>query len=425
MKILHFSWSDRSGGAARATFRLHRALHSIGVDSSIMVSRKESTDPYVLGPDGLMDRVAGRIAARWDQKYLRSYQRRTPGLFSPAKAATQTVKRADGIPRDISHLHWVTNGFLRIEDLSRLDQPLVWTLHDQWAFTGGCHYSNGCVKFNDSCGSCPHLNSQIQNDLSRETWERKYSAWRNVHLTLIAPSRWLSRLTASSALFRDRRVEVIPNCIDIDVFQPCDQAAARRVFSLPPNRKILLFCALTADGDQRKGFHFLHHALERLAKNVERDSITLAVMGMRAPSARPTAPFPIHPLGILQEDRKVALAYAAADVFLAPSMEDNLPNTVMEALSCGTPCVAFNIGGMSDMIDHQKNGYLAEAFDEDDLAMGIRWVLADEHRRRSLSGAARKKVVEEYGFEPIARHHVRLYEELTLTTKRTKGVEIC
>jgi glycosyltransferase involved in cell wall biosynthesis len=281
------------------------------------------------------------------------------------------------------------------------------------------------MKFNDSCGSCPSLNSQIQNDLSRETWKRKYSAWRNVQLTLIAPSRWLSRLTASSSLFRDQRVEVIPNCIDIDVFQPCDQSAARQALSLSPNRQVLLFSALTADGDQRKGFHFLQPALERLAKNVERDSITLAVMGMMAPTGGPMFPFPIQPLGILREDRKVALAYAAADVFLAPSMEDNLPNTVMEALSCGTPCVAFNIGGMSDMIDHQKNGYLADAFDEDDLAMGIRWVLADENRRRSLGDAARKKVVAEYGFEPIARRHVRLYEELTLTTKRSEGVEIC
>ena len=425
MNVLHLSWSDVQGGAARAAYRLHRALPTISVDSQMLVEVKGSQEPSILDAGSTVNRVAGRMLSRWDQFYVRDYKGRKPLLFSPAKKATWTVERANRIAADIYHLHWITNGYLRVEDLPRLQKPLVWTLHDLWAFTGGCHYGEGCLRFEIACGCCPVLDSRVQKDLSRETWERKKSAWQNVNLTLIAPSRWMASMAASSALFCSRRIEVIPYCLDTEVFCPIERAVARRKLFLPHDKHLVLFSALTGDGDKRKGLHLLKSAFERLAKNGNAASICLAVAGMNRDKQTSSFSFDVHYLGILKQEAEVALACAAADVFVAPSMEDNLPNTVLEALSCGTPCVAFDIGGMGDMIDHLTNGYLAKPFDVDDLAMGIRWVLADENRRRSLGDAARKKVVAEYGFEPIARRHVRLYEELTLTTKRSKGASFC
>lgn len=235
----------------------------------------------------------------------------------------------------------------------------------------------------------------------------------------------MARMAASSALFRSRRIEVIPYCLDTQVFCPTECAVARRRLSLPQDKHVVLFSALTGDGDKRKGLHLLKSAFESLARNGTAGPICLAVAGMNGDKRDSSFSFDVHYLGILKRETEMALACAAADVFVAPSMEDNLPNTVLEALSCGTPCVAFDIGGMGDMIDHRMNGYLAKPFDVDDLAMGIRWVLADENRRRSLSDAARKKAVEKYGFESIARRHARLYEELTVTTKRPKGNSFC
>lgn len=425
MNVLHLSWSDALGGAARAAYRLHRALPTIGIDSQMLVAIKRSQEPSILDGGSIINRIAGRISSHWDQCYVRSYKSRKPLLFSPAKAKTRTVQRANKISTDIYHLHWITNGFLRVEDLRTLEKPLVWTLHDLWGFTGGCHYGEGCSRFENECGSCPLLDSRVQKDLSRETWERKRSAWRDIDLTLIAPSRWMARMAASSALFRSRRIEVIPYCLDTQVFCPTECAVARRRLSLPHDKQVVLFSALTGDGDKRKGLHLLKSAFESLAKNGNAGPICLAVAGMNGEKRASSFSFDVHYLGILKREEEMALACAAADVFVAPSMEDNLPNTVLEALSCGTPCVAFDIGGMRDMIEHQKNGYLARPFDTDDLAGGIKWVLANGNRRRSLGEAARNKVVAEYGFDRIARRHLRLYEELTLATKRSRGVGMC
>lgn len=425
MNVLHLSWSDVQGGAAKAAYRLHQALPTIGVNSQMLVEVKGSQAPSIFDGGSIINRIAGRMSSHWDQFYVRRYKSRKPLLFSPAKAVTRTARRAYKISKDIYHLHWITNGFLKVEDLRTLEKPLVWTLHDLWGFTGGCHYGEGCSRFETECGYCPVLGSRVHNDLSRETWERKCSAWRDIDLTLIAPSRWMARMAASSALFRSRRIEVIPYCLDTQIFCPTERAVARRRLSLPHDKHVVLFSALTGDGDKRKGLHLLQSAFEILAKDGNAGSICLAVAGMNGEKRDASFSFDVHYLGILKREQEMALACAAADVFVAPSMEDNLPNTVLEAMSCGTSCVAFDIGGMGDMIDHRMNGYLAKPFDVDDLAMGIRWVLADENRRRSLSDAARKKVMEEYGFEPIARRHMRLYEDLTLTTKRSKGTSFC
>ena len=412
MRVLLLSWSDLSGGAARAAYRLHRALRDAGVRSRMIVVSRASDDPDVAGPESLLDRVAARAAARLDQLPLVGYPSRKPTLFTPAVAPERTTGRAQGEQRDVTHLHWVGNGALRVESLPRLPGPLVWTLHDLWPFTGGCHYADECTRFQTQCGRCPALGSGRERDLSYRVWRRKRDSWEKADCAFVTPSRWMARQAAASSLLSGRRIEVIPNCLDTRVFQPADPQTCRQALGLPHGKRILMFGALTAEGDRRKGFHLLAPALECLIRSVPADALHLAIIGMRQPSA--PAPYPISAsfLGVLESEQAMAQAYCAADVFIAPSLQDNLPNTVMEALACGVPCVAFDVGGMSDLIDHQTSGYLAAPLDPADLARGIAWVLDNADRRARLSEQARAKVLRSFAPEVVAERHLALYGNL-------------
>jgi len=281
-----------------------------------------------------------------------------------------------------------------------------------WAFTGGCNYDEGCGRHRTRCESCPVLGSTTRFDLSWLTWLRKRSAYRGLQLHVIAPSRWLAREAQASALLRTCPVHVIPNGLDLDEYRPLDRLRARELLRLPPDRKLVLFGATGGTSEARKGFSSLQSALVRLAAEWHGQALTAVVFGASTPAQPVEIGMPAIYMGSLRDDLTLALLYNAADVFVAPSLQENLSNTVMEALSCGTPCVAFDIGGMPDMIEHGRNGYLARPFDAADLAAGVRWTLEEPARWRELSARARAKVVEDFEIERVARRHLELYGEV-------------
>jgi glycosyltransferase involved in cell wall biosynthesis len=268
------------------------------------------------------------------------------------------------------------------------------------------------VRYEECCGSCPALGSTAESDLSRQTWERKRRYWAQIDLTLVAPSRWMAETASRSSLLRGRRVEVIPNCLDTEIFKPAERAAARAKLGLPASGKLLLFSALSAGGDRRKGAHFIKPVLEALAATASADSLALVVLGEPVGADEADLPFRRHSLGLINDEARTTLAYAAADAFIGLSMQDNLPNTVMEALSCGTPCVAFDVGGISDLIEDGANGRLVPPFDVATYVEALHWVLGDETRHAALSARARASVTERFSGERIARRHLSLYEEL-------------
>jgi glycosyltransferase involved in cell wall biosynthesis len=378
----------------------------------MLVAERSGDDHDALGPATVLEKLAAKLAPHVDRLPLRRYPRRSLSMFSPAWVPEMTAKRAARERRDITHLHWVANGFLKVEHLRRLGGPLVWTLHDMWAFTGGCHYSEGCTKFESHCGTCPTLGSKTQRDLAYGVFERKLRAWATLDLTIVCPSRWMAQVVHSSALFRHRRIEVIPNCLDTEIFKPLDRHTARHALGLGREDTVLFFAATGGTQDRRKGFALLRDSLETLASRHPNLKLTLMIMGMGRPAAAEAFPYPIHYLGVLQDELSAALAYSAADAFVAPSIEENLPNSVMEAMSCGTPCVAFHIGGLADLIDHERTGYLAKPFDVHDFGEGILWTVRDTERRRMLSALARQFVLESFSPASIAQRHVALYEEL-------------
>lgn len=414
MKTLLLNTFDLVGGAARAAFRLHKGLEGIGVNSHMLVQRKSSDDPSVIGPQNILEKALGkrRVRPMLDSLPVKLYHKRRHADFSPAVLPENLATKIFALNPDIVHLHWVSYGFLRLETLKRLHRPLVWTLHDMWAFTGGCHYDQGCNRYRESCGKCPILRSSKEKDLSRWIWQRKQKSWQDLNLTVVAPSRWLADCVKASSLFHNVRVEIIPNGINLSRFTSHNKKLARKRLSLPPDKRLILFGAIESTRNERKGFRFLKPALQWLVNNGWSDKAELVIFGASKPKKPPNLGFRSHYIGRVRNDAKLALLYAAADIFVAPSTQDNLPNTVMEALACGTPCVAFRIGGMPDMIEHKTTGYLAEPFKTEELAKGIAWILNDEARWEALSHQARDGAKQQFGIYRIAQCYLDLYESI-------------
>lgn len=409
MEPFLISTFDIEGGAARAAFRLHKGLQKIGIHSTMLVQQKSSDEPSVICPPSKWKKGVALARPVLDDLPLTLYPKRENIIFSPAMLPDRLSAKIAAFNPNIVHLHWVARGFMRIEGIKRFNRPILWTFHDMWPFTGGCHYDNDCGRYKFGCGICPQLKSNRQHDLSHRVWERKKEAWHDIDLTIVAPSKWLAKCARESSLFQDHRIEVIPYGLESERFKPIDRRAGREFLSLPQDKKLILFGAMDASSDRRKGFQFLKPALERLAEGGLKAE--LIIFGATEPKNPPGFGFKAHYMGRLHDDISLALLYGVADVFVAPSIQDNLPNTVMESLACGTPVVASNVGGIPDMVEHEVNGYLAKAFDTCDLAQGIQWVLEDPERSERLGKAAREKAVREYSLEIQARRYLNLYEE--------------
>lgn len=412
MKILLLSTDDIQGGAARAAYRLHQGLQGVGVTSQMLVKEKSSPDPRVIAPITKLAQGIAKTKQTFADLPLKFYSQRQRTTFSAQWLPDTVVSQVSKIAPDVINLHWINNSYMQIETLRKLKQPLVWSLHDMWAFTGGCHYNQTCDRYINSCGMCPQLGSNQEWDLSRWIWRRKVKAWQNVNLTIVALSSWLANCAASSSLFKERRIEIIPNGIDTQIYRPIPSELAREVLNLPQDKQLLLFGSLNATSDKRKGFHLLQGTLQELRKSGYGEDLELVVFGASEPENPPELGFKTHYLGTFADDLSLALIYSAADVFVLPSVQDNLPNTIMEAIACGTPCLGFKIGGLPDMIEHQSNGYLAQPYKIDDLAQGIIWLLENQERYQKLAHRAREKVEQEFTSDLQAKRYLNLFREL-------------
>ncbi|MGB3533243.1 MAG: glycosyltransferase family 4 protein [Microcoleaceae cyanobacterium] len=413
INTLLLATADGGNGADRAAYRLHQGLQQMGTPSQMLVHASATRDPTVHTLQSSTEKALARLnlAERFDGLPLQAYRQRDRNIFSAQWLPNSLPAKVKQLQPDIINLHWVCKGYLKIEHFRQFSQPLVWTAHDMWPFTGGCHYTQECDRYMKSCGACPQLKSDKESDLSRWVWQRKAKAWQDLNLTLVTPSQWLADCANSSPLFQDKRIEVIPNGIDLSVYKPMTRALARDRLNLPQNKHLILFGARAAD-EKRKGFDLLQAALQRLSREKWQDEIELVVFGSLDSQTSLELGFPVHSLGRLGDDLSLALIYAAADVFVASSLQDNLPNTVVESIAAGTPCVAFKIGGMPDMIEHQLNGYLAQPFEVEDLATGIDWVLSDKTRYPQLCDRARQKAEAEFSSLLQARRYLALYTEL-------------
>ena len=412
MRILHVSTSDTRGGAARGSFWLHQALCEAGIDSLMLVGRKYSDDDRVIPLNGGMARVRERVRDSLDQLPLHGYRKTDDSFWTVGWVPRQLSSAVEAVRPDLLHLHWMGGGFMPIRALKDLPLPVVWTLRDMWAFTGGCHYTAGCNGYRTRCGYCPQLSSARENDLSRAVWLHKKKAWDDLNLWLVPISNWLADCASQSSLLAEVPSRVIPNGVDVRRFRPMPSAEARAAWGLAPDKRYILFGAVGALSDERKGFGQLAEATRVLAAACWTTRAELLVFGDMAPDTSLPLGLKTHFLGHIDDDDRLAQLYAGADVMVTPSLQEAFGKTLIEAMACGTPVVAFASGGPLDIVSHKENGYLARPFDAADLAHGIDWCLEMPGRAQELGQKARRRVEEDFDMSVVVRHYSDLYQSI-------------
>lgn len=416
--VVHLSQTDAGAGAGRAAYRVHRGLVARGVDSLMIVGDKRTRDESVFAAaNERVDRFRGKVCEYVEAKYSRFRARQGAGFVSLSRCGYFDVARdARVLSADIVCLYWVNGGFISPEGLTKLRKPVVWRLSDAWPFTGGCHFPGSCERFVCWCGKCPKLKDPNEQDDSRRLWDRKARSWQDLNLTVVAPTQWIKGLAKQSSLFGGRRIEVIPTGVDLTQFKPQDRIWARNQLGLPTDKQIILFISNDILGDVRKGYSDFLSALKMLEPGVAGACHVLLVGGID-PVALNNYPMEVTALGKLSDDSRLNLAYAASDVLVCPSQEDNLPNTVLEAIATGIPVLGYDVGGMRDVIDHRINGFLAIGGDVESLTNGLQWLLSDSVRMVLLGHEARVKAETSFSAERQVDRYIDLYRELLLDGK--------
>ncbi len=408
MKILQVATRDRSGGAAIGAYRLHQALQRAGIESEMLVLRKVTSDPHVHRLSSYFNRGqrARRRLAEWrhHRRLVRNPRQAESEHWSLNLFSYPIAELINAFGADIVHLQWVGDNTLPIRELAKIEAPIVWTLQDMWAFTGGCHYTGGCSRFRANCGDCPQLIAQAADDISFHVSSAKQRSWAETSMIIVCLSRWLADCARSSAVMKERRVEVIGNLVDPSVFKPLDKTVARKAFNLPYDKKLMLFGAIGGTSDPRKGFAYLHEALSGLGDD---RGVELVIFGGENP-VELELPLTVHQVGKLQDEVSLSLLYGACDVYILPTLQEAFGNTLAEALASGTPCVTFDGSGAVDIVRHRQNGYVAKLRDASDLLRGIKWALAQSWAREKLH----EDIVARYGEKQVARQYIDLYQSL-------------
>lgn len=403
MHVLHLVAGSFGEGAARGAYWLHRALLSTGVDSRILGTSDVPTDDRTCRISGTAPNAPQRISAR--DRVERVLTRGGIQGFRVGLSGYDVRKHPWYPWADLIQLHWI-NGLVGLPDLRRIDKPLIWTLRDMWPMTGGCHYAMSCQRYSSGCGSCPMLGARHEKDLSFWLARAKRNALP-AHTHIAPISRWLTRCAEQSYVLRDRPTHYIPNVVDTERFAPKDKQRARAELGLPLDRPIVLTGALRGT-DPYKGVALFAEALQHL-----RSSPLIVTFGKNAePSDTESAPW--HAFGLVEDDAKLATIYSAADVFVSSSVQEAFGKTLVEAMLCETPVVAFDATGPSDIVSHLETGYLAESMDAESLASGIDWILNQDGA--SLGTAARMRALKYFAPSVVAGQYKALYRKVLANT---------
>lgn len=412
MKILIVNTSSTVGGAAIAANRLCDALKSTMPNQEVTFLSASDFSSFSYKLKKAFERLVIFIHNRFSRRNLFAVSIADTGFDI---TRTKAFREAD-----VVHLHWFNQGMLSLCDLQKIassGKPIIWTIHDMWSFTGVCHYTDGCQNFTNQCAHCPQMahTMLLQPDICKSVFRKKARIYQNANITFVGCSQWIADCARQSSLLKGKTIVNIPNTIDTRLFAPMNQQECRKKFGLPQDKKLILFTSQKVT-DPRKGVRFLYEAIQLLLRqNPElKDHIALIILGGKSEKAGrnlPAGPASAqfikdnsYHLPYTSSEQEMAQIYNSADLFLIPSLQDNLPNTIMEALSCGVPCVGFHAGGIPEMIDHKQNGYVARFSDSQDLKDGIVWTLT-----HNPAQAARQKVLKTYSPEVVAEKYIQTY----------------
>ena len=402
LKVLHLSTYAGGGGAARAAANVNSALQQAGVDSQ-MVSAQ--------GNKFKAARAADRALWKLQRSPIETWR-------SPARFGSLSAKEINNSGADIINLHWVTDGFVSIEEIGRIEIPLVWSMYDMWPISGTEHYGNLLSpRWREGYSKLNRPSSESGFDLDLWTFGRKWKQWQSgrLRLHMVPASTWLEEATRSSFLMHDRSVSRIPHAIDTETFAPMNREMARAQFDLQVETPLLLFLASAGITDSRKGWDLLSNALRIVAD--QRKDVQVIVAGPRPDpinqsKAASDSRTVIHWMGEVSSNEDLRSLYAGADIVTVPSREDNLPLTAMEAQACGTPVIGFNTGGLPNLVEHSRSGYLARPFDVGSLAEGILVATSGGDTALRWGEAARQRAVDLWSSDIVSGQYLDVYRSL-------------
>jgi glycosyltransferase involved in cell wall biosynthesis len=322
------------------------------------------------------------------------------------------VEKINQFQADIINLHWVGNEMLRIEDFKKIQTPIVWTLHDMWPFSGAEHYiTEGPKRYIGGYDIEERAPCDSGPDIDRWVWKRKCKHWKYINFTLVCPSQWIAEEAGKSFLFKNKRIEVIPNGIDVSKIKPIKKKIARELLSLPQDKKLILFGAMGSTSDRRKGFRLLEKTMLGISEHELGKNVSLIIFGNSDYMGSSLFGINAHYLGKINHDIVLMLAYSASDLYVIPSVIDNLPNTIMEAMACGIPAVGFNVGGIPEIINNGQTGILTQPYDTEEMAKNILRVFECGEKEK-MGEKARREAEDKYSDIVIAKKYLNLYEEV-------------
>ncbi len=417
MRVLIINTSERIGGAAVAANRLLESLTNNGIKAKMLVRDKQTDEISVVQlPQSWLqvwrfvwERVVIWKANRFKKNNLFAVDIANTGMNITSLPEFQQA--------DIIHLHWINQGMLSLNDIRRIlasGKPVVWTMHDMWPCTGICHHARECTNYQQECHHCPFIyGGGSKKDLSTRIFRKKKEIYKLAPITFVTCSHWLENRARSSALLTGQTVTSIPNPINTNLFRPRNKQDARSKLLLPATGKLMLFGSVKIT-DKRKGIDYLIESCKLLAqKHPElKEKLGVVVFGNKSHELDNLLPFKVYALDYVEKEHALPNIYNAVDLFVTPSLEENLPNTIMESMACGVPCVGFNVGGIPEMIDHLHNGYVAEYRSAEDFANGIYWILTEQDYP-ALSEQACRKVATNYSESAIAKRYIDVYNKKT------------
>lgn len=394
MKILICNTLEKKGGAAKSTNRIYESLKNKNVDIEYYYLFKDGQESKSLIPK--IDAIPKKLFTKAKKLPFSS------SLFSFGRK--NVVRKYNP---DILHLNYINMGMFSIKEIGSFNIPIVWTLHDSWAFTGGCHLPNSCERYNENCGNCSVLSSKKSFDLSSFIFSQKEKQWKNKNIHIVCPSKWIMSKAKESSLFPQENIHLIPNPINTEVFKPFDKTDSRQMYNLDSNKKYVLFGSVNPFNDRNKGFHLLVDALKKIdTKNVE-----LLVFGSQNSTPNIDINIPVRNIGFIEDENRLAHLYSAADLTVMTSISENLPNVLIESLACGTPCLGFDVGGIPEIINKEILGNTVKAFDITTLAKSIETMLKNNiYDPEEIHNDIKKR----FDYDIISEKYIDLYNTLAL-----------
>lgn len=418
MKIIHLSFSDILGGAAQAAYRIHHALLKKDINSTMWVEKCLTKDTTINNPSSgiQVNKYTSNLRSLYSSiiyNFVDKIIKTDKQIFhSPALMPSSWVKYINRSDADIINLHWINNEMLSVKDISKIKKPIVWTLHDMWSFCGAEHYTDD-TRWREGYNLDNRPLYETGFDLNLWTWKRKIKYWKEP-MQIITPSTWLANCVRQSKLMASWPISKIAYPIDTNDFRPLDQKISRAKFNLPQNVPLVLFGAFTGTSSLRKGFDLLLKCLNSLKNNPKAKNLELVIFGKNEPEILKSIKFPCHNVGFLSDNLSLASLYNAVDAIIISSRQDNLPLTGIEAQACGTPVISFKTGGMSDILEHKKTGYLSQAFDNDDLGNGILWALNNKNSTE-IRNKTRQRALVMFSPHIIANQYISVYQKVLET----------